>query len=137
MILHHFVPSWHEIESRIADRLGYQGSAHLQTSDIDAAPSLALTLRRVWAVQSTFNQAEWQAARLLSKRFADLQIHSVLDEFWPALHNADLIAGGKNAIADFGDHKVNSTDGPQWKSKVQNLKKLPKLYHWKAEAKLE
>lgn len=40
-----------------------------------------------------------------------------------ALHNPDLIAGGKDAISDFGDRKVNSTIGPQWKSKIPNLKK--------------
>ncbi|MGF6395573.1 DUF6861 domain-containing protein [Pseudomonas plecoglossicida] len=38
-----------------------------------------------------------------------------------ALHNPDLIAGGKDAITDFGDRQVNSTIGPQWKSKIHNL----------------
>ncbi|MFJ4430185.1 DUF6861 domain-containing protein [Pseudomonas sp. NPDC089395] len=38
-----------------------------------------------------------------------------------ALHNPDLVAGGKDAITDFGDRQVNSTIGPQWKSKIHNL----------------
>ncbi|MGB5958532.1 DUF6861 domain-containing protein, partial [Pseudomonas sp.] len=40
-----------------------------------------------------------------------------------ALHNPDLIAGGKDVISDFGDRQVNSTIGPQWKSKVESLKR--------------
>ncbi|MND51496.1 hypothetical protein D3C76_474580 [compost metagenome] len=40
-----------------------------------------------------------------------------------ALHNPDLIAGGKDVITDFGDRQVNSTIGPQWKSKVDSLKR--------------
>jgi len=35
-----------------------------------------------------------------------------------ALHNPDLIAGGKDIIDDFGDRQVNSSIGPQWKSRV-------------------
>ena len=39
-----------------------------------------------------------------------------------ALHNPDLVAGGRNAITDFGDRQVNSTIGPQWRSKVDSMK---------------
>lgn len=38
------------------------------------------------------------------------------------LHNPDLSAGGNDIIGDFGDRQVNSSIGPQWKSKIQNLK---------------
>lgn len=38
------------------------------------------------------------------------------------LHNPDLRAGGKDIIADFGDRQVNSSIGPQWRPKIQNLK---------------
>ena len=38
-----------------------------------------------------------------------------------ALHNPDLIAGGKDVISDFGDRQVNSTIGPQWRSRVGEL----------------
>lgn len=31
-----------------------------------------------------------------------------------ALHNPDLVAGGKDTIADFGDGEVNHTIGRQW-----------------------
>ena len=39
-----------------------------------------------------------------------------------ALHNPDLIAGGRDTISDFGDRQVNSSIGPQWKSRVEGLK---------------
>jgi hypothetical protein len=39
-----------------------------------------------------------------------------------ALHNPDLIAGGRDAISDFGDKQVNSTIGPQWRNKVESMK---------------
>jgi len=38
-----------------------------------------------------------------------------------ALHNPDLVAGGKDIISGFGDKQVNSTIGPQWKGKVTAL----------------
>lgn len=39
------------------------------------------------------------------------------------LHNPDLIAGGKDIIGSFGDRQVNSSIGPQWRNKIQALKK--------------
>jgi hypothetical protein len=33
-----------------------------------------------------------------------------------ALHNPDMIAGGKDVIADFGDRNINSRIGAQWKT---------------------
>ncbi|WP_409261764.1 DUF6861 domain-containing protein, partial [Pseudomonas putida] len=38
-----------------------------------------------------------------------------------ALHNPDLFAGGKDIIGGFGDRQVNSTIGPQWRTKIQSL----------------
>ncbi len=38
------------------------------------------------------------------------------------LHNPDLSAGGRDIIGDFGDRQVNSSIGPQWRPKIQNLK---------------
>jgi hypothetical protein len=37
------------------------------------------------------------------------------------LHNPDLSAGGRDVIADFGDRQVNSSIGPQWRSKIKRL----------------
>ena len=41
-----------------------------------------------------------------------------------ALHNPDLSAGGRDTIADFGDKKVNSSIGPQWKSRIGGLRQV-------------
>ncbi|WP_296187618.1 DUF6861 domain-containing protein [Pseudomonas sp. UBA1879] len=38
-----------------------------------------------------------------------------------ALHNPDLIAGGKDFIGDFGDKKINASIGPQWRSRIGGL----------------
>jgi hypothetical protein len=38
-----------------------------------------------------------------------------------ALHNPDLIGGGKDIISDFGDRQVNSSIGPQWKSRARHI----------------
>ncbi|QHG66307.1 DUF6861 domain-containing protein [Pseudomonas putida] len=94
MFLHHFAPSWHEIESRITDRMGYQGGAHFRTYYNEAVPSLALTLRRVRAVESAFNQAEWQAAHILRQRFADLEIASIIDELLIVVRQMAMIVVG-------------------------------------------
>lgn len=40
-----------------------------------------------------------------------------------ALHNPDLVAGGKDVIGDFGDRDINSRIGAQWKSRVGELDK--------------
>lgn len=40
-----------------------------------------------------------------------------------ALHNPDLSAGGNDVISDFGDRRVNSSIGAQWRTKIVNLKK--------------
>jgi hypothetical protein len=46
-----------------------------------------------------------------------------------ALHNPDLIAGGKDVIGDFGDKRVNSSIGAQWRARAGKLdeaaKKVP------------
>ncbi|WP_455913977.1 DUF6861 domain-containing protein [Pseudomonas syringae] len=38
-----------------------------------------------------------------------------------ALHNPDLFAGGKDVISDFGDARVNSSIGAQWRGRIDGL----------------
>jgi hypothetical protein len=45
-----------------------------------------------------------------------------------ALHNPDLISGGLDVITDFGDRQVNSSIGPQWKSRVRYLDEAVQSY---------
>lgn len=40
-----------------------------------------------------------------------------------ALHNPDMIAGGKDVITSFGDAGVNKSIGSQWKTRVSDLDK--------------
>jgi hypothetical protein len=42
-----------------------------------------------------------------------------------ALHNPDMVAGGKDAIRGFGNRNINSRIGAQWK-KGQRLTELDK-----------
>ena len=45
-----------------------------------------------------------------------------------ALHNPDLISGGADVIDDFGDRRVNSSIGPQWRTRVKHLDDAVELY---------
>ena len=94
MNLDYLVPSWFEIESRVTDHMGYQGGAHFRTYLNEPVASLALNLRRVSAVQSAFNQAEWQAGSMLRQRFADLEIASILNELLMVVRDMAMIVVG-------------------------------------------
>ena len=94
MYLDHLVPSWFEIESRVTDHMGYQGGAHFRTYLNEPVASLALNLRRVSAVQSAFNQAEWQAGSMLRQRFADLEIASILNDLLMVVRDMAMIVVG-------------------------------------------
>ena len=59
-----------------------------------------------------YRAAKIEAARRAKETMASLA----------ALHNPDLIAGGKDVITDFGDRQVNSSIGPQWKTKIDILR---------------
>jgi hypothetical protein len=60
-----------------------------------------------------------------------------------ALHNPDMIAGGRDVIKDFGDRSVNSRIGPQWRNRVGTLDQaaaqvpISERAHLKMNAKLE
>lgn len=60
-----------------------------------------------------------------------------------ALHNPDMIAGGRDVISDFGDRNINSRIGPQWRSRVSALDQaaagvpIPQRANVKMNAKLE
>ena len=94
MYLDYLVPSWFEIESRVTDEMGYQGRAQFRSYLNEPVASLALNLRRVRAVQSAFNQAEWQAGSILHQRFADLEIASILNELLKVVREMAMIVVG-------------------------------------------
>ena len=94
MLLWHIVPTWHDIESRITDEMGYQGGAHFRTYLNEEVPSLALNLRRVDSVRRAFNKAEWVAGELLRQRFADLDIKSILNDLLGVAEQMAMIVAG-------------------------------------------
>jgi len=55
-------------------------------------------------------------AEALAKSMAKEQMSTLA-----ALHNPDMIAGGKDQIDDFGDLGVNSSIGRQWRDRVSKL----------------
>lgn len=57
-----------------------------------------------------------EQAKILAKEMADSKMSTLA-----ALHNPDLFAGGKNVISDLGDRGINSSIGPQWKSRIAEL----------------
>ena len=54
---------------------------------------------------------ETEATRLAKSKMATLA----------ALHNPDMIAGGKDVVTAMGDKGVNSSIGSQWKTRVSAL----------------
>ncbi|WP_085675893.1 MULTISPECIES: DUF6861 domain-containing protein [unclassified Pseudomonas] len=94
MLLWHIVPTWHDIESRITDEMGYQGGAHFRTYLNQEVPSLALQLRRVDSVRRAFYKAEWVAGELLRQRFADLDIKTILNDLLGVAEQMAMIVAG-------------------------------------------
>lgn len=74
--------------------MGYQGGARFVDQYNQPVASLALNIRRIRAVQSAFNQAEWQAAQLLRRRFTELEIASILDELLVVVRQMAMIVVG-------------------------------------------
>lgn len=64
-----------------------------------------------------------------AKRLAKAETEETLKTL-NALHNPDMVAGGKDIIADFGDGEVNTTIGRQWtqkkKDEVSRIQQLDK-----------
>lgn len=76
--------------------------------------SIEIRLRLEKEYMTTMSLAK---AKALAKKHAQETMSTLA-----ALHNPDLSAGGRDIIADFGDRQVNSSIGPQWKSKINGIK---------------
>ena len=88
------VPSWFDIESRLAHAMGYQSGASFRNAYNESVPSLAFNLRRLKCIRTAFIHAEWEAADLLRRRFADLDISSVLNDLIDAVAQMAMIVAG-------------------------------------------
>lgn len=86
-------------------------------------------------------RSEGKSAREADKKAAEIAADKM--RTLAALHNPDMVAGGKDAIGDFGDRNVNSRIGAQWRSRVGELdeaaKNVPEMNRGKVKmnAKLE
>jgi hypothetical protein len=94
MLLWRFVPTWHDIENRITHEMGYQGGASFRTHFNEPAPSLSLNIRRIKSVRTAFIHAEWEAGRLLRRRFSDIDISSILNELIDVVTQMAMIVAG-------------------------------------------
>lgn len=91
-------------------------------------PKVARAARALYSEQLKQGLLEEFRMQGLSPREAEEQAIAQAAEKMAALaalHNPDMVAGGKDAIGDFGDRKINSRIGAQWK-KSQRLAQLDK-----------
>lgn len=90
-------------ESRAAVRDPNIARAARIAQEGDLVTQFALQLRKQgWSTQD---------ARIKAKEMAADQMRTLA-----ALHNPDMVAGGKDLIAGFGDRSINSRIGAQWKA---------------------
>ncbi|RXU37591.1 polymorphic toxin type 15 domain-containing protein, partial [Pseudomonas syringae] len=57
-----------------------------------------------------------EQALILAKKMTEQKMATLA-----ALHNPDLVAGGRDVINDLGDRRINSSIGPQWQSRIGSL----------------
>lgn len=75
--------------------MGYPVGSSFRTYLNEHIPSLDLQIRRVSNVRTAFDRAEWEAARLLRQRFADIDISSILSVLISTVAQmAMIVAGG-------------------------------------------
>ncbi|EGH68007.1 hypothetical protein PSYAC_24503 [Pseudomonas syringae pv. actinidiae str. M302091] len=94
MLLWTIVPSWYEIEQRIVRGMGQQVGSHFRTHRNEPVPSISLTIRRFTCVRVAFIRAEWEACRILTQRFSDLDISSIVKELIDAVSQMAMIIAG-------------------------------------------
>jgi uncharacterized Zn-binding protein involved in type VI secretion len=101
--------------------MGRQGTGLAQEQARAAySRELSAKFEKMLSKQGIFGEAaQQQAAAMAAERMRTLA----------ALHNPDMIAGGKDVVSMMGDRGVNSSIGAQWKDRVADLdaaaKKVP------------
>ncbi|MFK3798605.1 DUF6861 domain-containing protein [Pseudomonas sp. NPDC088444] len=83
---------------------------------IDARKNLERNLIERLASELRIKGRSVSEARQMAKIAARKKMNMIA-----ALHNPDLVAGGKDKISDFGDRQVNSSIGAQWRGRIQGL----------------
>jgi hypothetical protein len=100
------------------------GRAAFAAGDVKRDPQKARIARRKFAQEMKKQHVQELRASGISSddatRLARIETEEKMNTL-AALHNPDLIGGGKDIISDFGDRQVNSSIGPQWKSRARHI----------------
>ncbi|WP_117150247.1 DUF6861 domain-containing protein [Pseudomonas coronafaciens] len=99
MPLWSIVPTWFDIERRFSRNMGYQPGASFQRSpNNEPVSTLQLNLRRISNIRTAFIRAEWQAARRLGRRFADIDIASIINDLIDVVSQMAMIVAGSTLV---------------------------------------
>ncbi|MDU8432283.1 polymorphic toxin type 15 domain-containing protein [Pseudomonas syringae pv. actinidifoliorum] len=99
MPLWSIVPTWFDIERRFSRSMGYQPGASFQRSpNNEPVSTLQLNLRRISNIRTAFIRAEWQAARRLGRRFADIDIASIINDLIDVVSQMAMIVAGSTLV---------------------------------------
>jgi hypothetical protein len=88
------LPSWFEIEDRLITEVESRGFGNFRSSLNETVMSVGLVLRRVENIRTAFYRADHEAAELLRKRFADIDIANVLNDLLGAVSQMAMIVAG-------------------------------------------
>lgn len=79
--------------------MGYQPGASFQRSpNNEPVSTLQLNLRRISNIRTAFIRAEWQAARRLGRRFADIDIASIINDLIDVVSQMAMIVAGSTLV---------------------------------------
>jgi hypothetical protein len=106
------------IHEYVAGRAAFtSGYTHRDTQGArNARTKFAMNLKRDYTRAYVRQGHAPEVAATMARHASDEKMNALA-----ALHNPDLISGGKDIISDFGDRQVNSSLGPQWRSRVKHL----------------
>lgn len=94
MLFFHMLPSWSEIRQQLDRDMGHQTGGHFRTYLNQPAPSRSLIIRRFDCVRRAFVLAEWEAGRILVRRFSDLDISSIIKDLIDVVAQMAMIVVG-------------------------------------------
>ncbi|SDI43636.1 DUF6861 domain-containing protein [Pseudomonas abietaniphila] len=106
-----------------------RGRAAFKTGDVIRDPKVATKARldlSDFLIKTTSAELSSKGMPLWEAEQAAIKITQKKMSMLAALHNPDLVAGGKDKISDFGDRNVNSSIGAQWRRRIDGLDEAAK-----------
>ncbi|WP_240325775.1 DUF6861 domain-containing protein [Pseudomonas syringae] len=94
MFFFRMLPSWSELRQRLDHDMGYQPGGHCRNHLNEPAPSRSLIIRRFDCVRRAFVLAEWEAGRVLVRRFSDLDISIIIKDLIDVVAQMAMIVVG-------------------------------------------